>query len=158
MKKKMMKVEIINEYFKRIPKNLGSKEINLLIKEVIKKLNIKGLEKKQINIKYISTEEMKNLNTLYLKKAKSTNVLAFKNEIFLQGQTYQLLGEIALCISVIEKEAKNYQKKFETRFKHMLLHGLLHLLGFDHKSKKDQKEMEAIEDEIISELLGEAPY
>ena len=158
MKKKMMKVEIINEYFKKIPKNIGSKEINLLIKEAIKKLNIKGLEKKQINIKYISIEEMKNLNTLYSKKAKSTNVLAFKNEIFLQGQTYQLLGEIALCISVIEKEAKNYQKKFETRFKHMLLHGLLHLLGFDHKSKKDQQEMEAIEDEIISELLGEAPY
>ena len=90
-------------------------------------------------LKYISNEEMKNLNNLYLKKAKSTNVLAFKNEIFLQGEPYQLLGEIALCISVIEKEAKNYQKKFETRFKHMLLHGLLHLLGFDHKIKKWHK-------------------
>ena len=53
---------------------------------------------------------------------------------------------------------KFYKKAIETRLKHMIVHGVLHLLGFDHEEKKDQLEMEKLESDIISSCLGERPY
>ena len=61
-------------------------------------------------------------------------------------------------IKEIEREAKLYKKKLETRLKHMIVHGVLHLLGFDHKKKSEQIEMEKLENDIISSCLNEAPY
>ena len=51
-----------------------------------------------------------------------------------------------------------YKKAVETRLKHMIVHGVLHLFGFDHQKKGEQKEMELVEDDIITSCLGERPY
>ena len=51
-----------------------------------------------------------------------------------------------------------YKKAVETRLKHMIVHGVLHLFGFDHQKKDEQKEMEQVEDDIITNCLGERPY
>jgi probable rRNA maturation factor len=98
------------------------------------------------------------LNEKFYNKEGVTNVLAFINNQETPESNEQLIGEIAICISQIEKEAKLYKKAVETRLKHMIVHGVLHLFGFDHQKKSEQKEMEQVEDDIITSCLGERPY
>jgi probable rRNA maturation factor len=124
----------------------------------LKKIGFQELENGQINIKYTSEEEIKMLNEKFYNKEGVTNVLAFINNQETPESKEQLIGEIAICISQIEKEAKLYKKAVETRLKHMIVHGVLHLFGFDHQKKSEQKEMEQVEDDIITSCLGERPY
>ena len=153
-----MKIELINDHYKKIPEPFKKKEIKKLIDVVLKKIGFEELENGQINIKYTSEEEIKMLNEKFYKKEGVTNVLAFTNNQETPESKEKLIGEIALCISQIEKEAKMYKKAVETRLKHMIVHGVLHLFGFDHQKKGEQKEMEQVEDDIISSCLGERPY
>jgi probable rRNA maturation factor len=153
-----MKIELINDHYKKIPEPFKKKEIKKLIDVVLKKIGFQELENGQINIKYTSEEEIKMLNEKFYNKEGVTNVLAFINNQETPESKEQLIGEIAICISQIEKEAKLYKKAVETRLKHMIVHGVLHLFGFDHQKKSEQKEMEQVEDDIITSCLGERPY
>ena len=153
-----MKIELINDHYKKIPEPFKKKEIKKLIDVVLKKIGFEELENGQINIKYTSEEEIKMLNEKFYNKVGVTNVLAFTNNQETPESKERLIGEIALCISQIEKEAKIYKKAVETRLKHMIVHGVLHLFGFDHQKKGEQKEMEKVEDDIITSCLGERPY
>jgi len=153
-----MKIELINDHYKKIPEPFKKKEIKKLIDLVLKKIGFEELENGQINIKYTTEEEIKILNEKFYNKEGVTNVLAFSNNQETPDSKEQLIGEIAICISQIEKEAKLYKKAVETRLKHMIVHGVLHLFGFDHQKKSEQKEMEQVEDDIITGCLGERPY
>ena len=153
-----MKIELINDHYKKIPEPFKKKEIKKLIDVVIEKIGSEKLENGQINIKYTSEEEIKLLNEKFYNKEGVTNVLAFTNNQETPESKERLIGEIAICISQIEKEAKMYKKAVETRLKHMIVHGVLHLFGFDHQKKGEQKEMELVEDDIITSCLGERPY
>ena len=153
-----MKIELINDHYKRIPEPFKEKEIKKLIDAVLKKIGSEELENGQINIKYTSEEEIKMLNEKFYNKTGVTNVLAFNNNQENPETKERLIGEIAICISQIEKEAKMYKKAVETRLKHMIVHGVLHLFGFDHQKKSEQKEMEQLENDIINGCLGERPY
>ena len=153
-----MKIELINDHYKKIPEPFKKKEIKKLIDVVLKKIGFEELENGQINIKYTSEEEIKMLNEKFYNKTGVTNVLAFTNNQETPESKERLIGEIAICISQIEKEAKMYKKAVETRLKHMIVHGVLHLFGFDHQKKGEQKEMEQVEDDIITSCLGERPY
>ena len=153
-----MKIELINDHYKKIPEPFKKKEIKKLIDVVLKKIGFEELENGQINIKYTSEEEIKMLNEKFYNKVGVTKVLAFTNNQETPESKERLIGEIAICISQIEKEAKMYKKAVETRLKHMIVHGVLHLFGFDHQKKGEQKEMEKVEDDIITSWLGERPY
>jgi len=153
-----MKIELINDHYEEVPEPFKKKEIKKLIDAVLKKIGFQELENGQINIKYTSEEEIKMLNEKFYNKEGVTNVLAFINNQETPESKEQLIGEIAICISQIEKEAKLYKKAVETRLKHMIVHGVLHLFGFDHQKKSEQKEMEQVEDDIITSCLGERPY
>ena len=153
-----MKIELINDHYKKIPEPFKKKEIKKLIDAVLKKIGSEELENVQINIKYTSEEEIKMLNETFYNKKGVTNVLAFNNNQENPENKERLIGEIAICISQIEKEAKIYKKAIETRLKHMIVHGVLHLFGFDHQKKDQQKEMEQVENDIIKSCLGERPY
>ena len=153
-----MKIELINDHYEKIPEHFKKKEIKKLIDAVLKKIGFQELENGQINIKYTTEEEIKILNEKFYNKEGVTNVLAFSNNQETPDSKEQLIGEIAICISQIEKEAKMYKKAVETRLKHMIVHGVLHLFGFDHQKKGEQKEMEQVEDDIITSCLGERPY
>ena len=153
-----MKIELINDHYKKIPEPFKKKEIKKLIDVVLEKIGSEELENGQINIKYTSEEEIKLLNEKFYNKEGVTNVLAFTNNQETPESKERLIGEIAICISQIEKEAKMYKKAVETRLKHMIVHGVLHLFGFDHQKKGEQKEMEQVEDDIITSCLGERPY
>ena len=153
-----MKIELINDHYKKIPEPFKKKEIKKLIDVVLEKIGSEGLENGQINIKYTSEEEIKLLNEKFYNKEGVTNVLAFTNNQETPESKERLIGEIAICISQIEKEAKMYKKAVETRLKHMIVHGVLHLFGFNHQKEGEQKEMEQVEDDIITSCLGERPY
>ena len=153
-----MKIELINEHYQTIPEAFKKEEILKLVNLVLEKTGSESFENKQINIKYTSEEEIQILNEKFYKKKGITNVLAFTNHLKFPDEEANLIGEIAICIKQIEREARVYKKAIETRLKHMIVHGVLHLLGFDHKEKKDQLEMEKLESDIISGCLGERPY
>tara|TARA_B100000900_G_scaffold29989_1_gene22811 strand:- start:21 stop:482 length:462 start_codon:yes stop_codon:yes gene_type:complete len=153
-----MKIELINDHYKKIPEPFRKKEIKKLIDTVLEKIGSEGFENGQINIKYTSEEEIKMLNEKFYNKEGVTNVLAFANNQETPENKDKLVGEIAVCISQIEREAILYKKAVETRLKHMIVHGVLHLFGFDHQKKGEQKEMEQVEDDIIKSCLGERPY
>ena len=101
-----MKIELINDHYKKIPEPFKKKEIKKLIDLVLKKIGFEELENGQINIKYTSEEEIKMLNEKFYNKAGVTNVLAFTNHQETPESKERLIGEIAICISQIEKEAK----------------------------------------------------
>ena len=153
-----MKIELINDHYQTIPEAFKKEEISKLVNLVLEKTGSESFENKQINIKYTSEEEIQILNEKFYKKKGITNVLAFTNHLKFPDEEANLIGEIALCIKQIEREARVYKKAIETRLKHMIVHGVLHLLGFDHEEKKDQLEMEKLESDIISSCLGDRPY
>ena len=153
-----MKIELINDHYQTIPEAFKKEEISKLVNLVLEKTGSESFENKQINIKYATEEEIQFLNEKFYKKKGITNVLAFTNHLKFPDEEANLIGEIAICIKQIEREARVYKKAIETRLKHMIVHGVLHLLGFDHKEKKDQLEMEKLESDIISSCLGERPY
>ena len=79
-------------------------------------------------------------------------------ENFPVGDEKTLIGEIALCEEIIYEESKKYKKIFENRLKHMIIHGLLHLIGFDHIKKEEENKMESIEKKIMKSLSAGDPY
>ena len=138
---------------------LSKAEILNIVEEVLKTVEYKFTKNHQLNLSFVSSEEMKLLNKTYRNKDKPTNVLSFEMpENFPVGDEKTLIGEIALCEEIIYEESKKYKKIFENRLKHMIIHGLLHLIGFDHVSKDEGNKMESVEKKIMKSISAGDPY
>ena len=110
---------------------------------------------KSINISFVSQQEMKELNRRFLNQNKTTNVLSFPSD----PKFYEdLLGEIAICPSVIKEESIVQGKKEHDHLIHLILHSVLHLLGYDHVDSKSAKVMEGIEINTLKKLGIANPY
>ena len=96
-----MKIELINDHYKKIPEPFKKREIKKLIDAVLKKIGSEEPENGQINIKYTSEAEIKMLNEKFYNKAGVTNVLAFTNNQETPESNDKLIGEIAICLSLI---------------------------------------------------------
>ena len=107
----------------------------------------------EITIRIVDNDESINLNNIYRKKKYPTNVLSF-----LVDDEVHLIGDIVLCAPVIEKEALEQSKKIEAHYAHLIIHGALHLYGYDHENKKDADIMEAKEIKILTKLGYKNPY
>ena len=107
----------------------------------------------EITIRIVDNDESINLNNIYRKKKYPTNVLSF-----LVDDEVNLIGDIVLCAPVIEKEALQQSKKLEAHYAHLIIHGALHLYGYDHENKKDADIMEAKEIKILTKLGYKNPY
>ena len=110
----------------------------------------------EISLRVVNRREMQELNKKFRKKNDPTNVLAFPSERPLEEGP--LLGDIVICNGVVEDEAKDYEMSYSDRYKQMLVHATLHLLGFDHQKEKDRMEMEKLEKNFASSLGIESPY
>ena len=110
----------------------------------------------EISLHVVSKKEMQDLNKKFRKKDQATNVLAFPLQIPLEE--VPLLGDIVICNGVVEDEARDYGMSYSDRYKQMLVHAALHLLGFDHQRAKDRIEMEKLERKFASSLGIESPY
>ena len=139
--------------------DLSEPEILDIVIEALKIAKYEFTNNHHLNVSFVSPKEMQLLNKTYRNSNKPTNVLSFEiPQNFPTGENKTLIGEIALCEEVILKESKKYKKIFENRLKHMIIHGLLHLLGFDHMKKLDQNEMEKIEKKIMKNISAGDPY
>ena len=116
----------------------------------------------EIGIVCVDNDESHKLNLEYRGKDKPTNVLSFPSD--LPDEMAEILdsfpiGDLVICIPVVLREAQEQNKIPLTHFTHMLVHGTLHLMGYDHEtSDEDADEMEALEIEILAKLGFENPY
>ena len=106
---------------------------------------------------------LQELNASYRSKNKPTNVLSFPQEELQKGtylpcDEFMLLGDIVLSYPTIKAEALDQKKPFHNHLKHLVVHGFLHLLGFDHEETSDAEEMEALEIKILESLNIPNPY
>lgn len=116
----------------------------------------------EIGIACVDLDQSQQLNLEYRRKDKPTNVLSFPSEIpeeILPMLAARPLGDLVICIPVVLQEAAEQHKVPVEHFTHMLVHGTLHLLGYDHEvSDEDAEEMEALEIEILAKLGLNNPY
>lgn len=115
------------------------------------------LDTAELTIRIVDIEEMKELNQTYRKKSGATNVLSFPAEID-KSFDLPLLGDIVICAPIVQKEANDADIELLAHWAHMVVHGTLHLLGYDHIEKEEAEVMEAIETRILTDLGFSAPY
>lgn len=111
----------------------------------------------ELTIRLVSSDESQQLNQQYRGKNKPTNVLSFPFEVP-EGIELDLLGDLVICVDIVEQEAIEQQKTLNAHWAHMVVHGCLHLLGFDHIDDDEADEMEALETKIITGLGFKEPY
>lgn len=121
-------------------------------------------EKKPVllTVRIVDVVEIKQLNKDYRNKNSATNVLSFPYEkmpgVVENDEIADYLGDIIVCASVVKQEALEQNKPLENHWAHMLIHGCLHLYGFDHLDNNEAEEMEALEIKILATLLYPNPY
>ena len=111
----------------------------------------------EISIRIVDTEEIQALNQQYRNKNKPTNVLSFPADLP-EGVNIPLLGDIVICADVVEEEATRQGKTNHNHWAHMIIHGTLHLLGYDHMSGDDAEKMESLEITLLQKLGIDSPY
>ncbi len=116
-----------------------------------------GLSNSSINMRIVDDKEMTALNKKFRNKDSSTNVLSFTNDDISSTFTGDL-GDIAINYDFIKKESKKQNKNFDDHMIHMLVHGIYHILGFDHKNDEMAEFMEEKEIAILNELKIRNPY
>lgn len=111
----------------------------------------------EISIRIVGPREGRALNHRYRDRDYATNVLSFPAELP-RGVKLPLLGDIVICASVVAREAREQGKPARDHYAHLTVHGVLHLLGFDHQDDKDAAKMEALETRVLAGLGIGDPY
>ena len=116
-----------------------------------------GITEKEVTVRFVDTNESQMLNNTYRNKDKPTNVLSFPFEAP-PGIDVPLLGDLVVCQVIIEKEAQQQNKQLHSHYAHMIVHGCLHLLGYDHIEDDEAEHMESIEIALLANLNIDDPY
>ncbi|MGM7318650.1 rRNA maturation RNase YbeY [Idiomarina sp. ST10R2A5] len=111
----------------------------------------------ELTIRIVAEREAQELNNEFRGKDYATNVLSFPFNSPVELPV-TLLGDLVICQSVVEKEAQEQQKSAIAHWTHMVIHGTLHLLGYDHIDDNEAEEMEQIERNILASLNISDPY
>jgi probable rRNA maturation factor len=111
----------------------------------------------EVSVYIVDEDESQELNSQYRGKEKPTNILSFPADIP-EEVGVPLLGDLVICAPVVEREAAEQNKSLQAHWAHLLIHGSLHLLGYDHIEDDEAELMEAIETKIVTGLGFPAPY
>lgn len=107
----------------------------------------------EITVRLVAESEARRLNRDYRGKDYAANVLAF---VYEDGPA--LAGDIVLCVPIIAREAREQRKELTAHFAHLVIHGALHLQGYDHEREEEARQMEALESAILTGLGFADPY
>jgi len=121
-----------------------------------------------LTIRVVGAAESRRLNRTWRNKDKPTNVLSFPAAPLAPGATgepprfpgkdFSELGDLAICAPVVAREAREQGKSLQAHWAHMVVHGVLHLLGYDHETDRDAEVMEARETKILAQFGYLDPY
>ena len=112
-------------------------------------------------IRLVDAREGRALNRHYRGKDSATNVLSFPAELpegLPEGVRLPLLGDLVLCAPVVAREAREQRKPLAAHYAHLTVHGVLHLLGWNHEDEREAECMEGLEREILAGLGIDDPY
>ena len=116
-----------------------------------------GRDTAELSVRIVDEEESRQLNCQYRGKDKPTNVLSFPAELP-EELDLPLLGDLVICAPVVAEEAEQQRKALLAHWAHMVVHGTLHLLGYDHIEDSDAEIMERLETELLAGLGIADPY
>jgi len=112
----------------------------------------------ELTIRLVDEPEGRELNRTWRQKDYATNVLSFPAEVPDGLLDIPLLGDLVICVPVLEREAAEQGKTLQAHWAHLVIHGCLHLLGYDHIDDDEAEEMESIERQLLAELGHTDPY
>ena len=118
---------------------------------------LSGQGETELTIRLVDSEESQQLNERFRQQCKPTNVLSFPADLP-QAINLPLLGDIVICAPLVESEAKEQNKSPTAHWAHLTIHGILHLMGYDHQTDEEAAEMEALEIGIVRSLGFPDPY
>lgn len=143
-----MKLTILNQSGQSVPRTFLQKWVKRLDRLAAKKIAPKRYRGKELLIVFMNEKEARQLNQSYRGKDYATDVLSF--EAVEPGS----LGELVICPKVISRQAKEHGLLVREELGYMVLHGFLHLLGYDHETnERDATKMFAIQDDLFERLL-----
>lgn len=112
----------------------------------------------ELTIRLVDEAEGRALNNTWRHKDYATNVLSFPADVPDEMLDIPLLGDLVICVPVVTREAAEQSKSPDAHWAHLVIHGCLHLLGYDHIDDDEAEEMEALERELLAELGYPDPY
>lgn len=117
----------------------------------------KDKQHSELTVRIVGNDESKSLNHRYRSKDSPTNVLSFPSDLPPE-LNIPLLGDLVICAAVVEHEAREQEKSLQAHWAHIVVHGVLHLLGHDHIDNSEANAMESLETKILTDLGYAAPY
>ena len=127
------------------------------VRAVFEHKDLRHQHEAELSIRIVDADEGHQLNRQYRGKDKPTNVLSFPADLP-EGIDLPLIGDIVVCAPVVAQEAQEQDKTLESHWAHMIVHGTLHLLGYDHVNESDAQVMETTESDIITSMNYPSPY
>ncbi|AVX02761.1 endoribonuclease YbeY [Maritalea myrionectae] len=132
-------------------------DVDAIVATVLNTLELEAEGPAELSLLLTNDEEQQKLNTDWRAKEQSTNVLSFP-QIEPDEAIEGMLGDISFAFETVQKEAEAEHKQFHHHFAHLLVHGFLHILGYDHLTDREAEEMEAAERKILARLDIADPY
>ena len=123
----------------------------------VNKALVKQVGGNEVNIRLVSKKESAKLNSTYRHKKGPTNILSFPFEPPPEVSS-PLLGDLVICAALVNQQAKQQAKTRLAHWAHLVIHGCLHLVGYDHIHDKDAIKMERLEIQLLKDLGYENPY
>ena len=118
---------------------------------------VPSINQKSACLRIVDEPEARALNYQYRNINKATNVLSFPAELHSEVDI-KFLGDIVICAPMVRTEAKQQEKEESAHWAHLLVHGILHLQGYDHEDDQSADEMENLEIKILKKLNIKNPY
>lgn len=126
--------------------------------KVQSRLDLSTAHEIEVSVQLVDASTMQALNHQYRKKNTPTNVLSFNSDMPVLPGGLIVLGDLVLCPDVVQREAREQDKALNDHWAHLLVHGILHLCGYDHEELNQAEAMEGMEIRILSESGISDPY
>lgn len=117
-------------------------------------------KRKKVSLVFVGVSQIKKINLCYRQKNQITDILSFNyqtkkdNHFFIQEPNF--LGEIVICLTQVQKQARQKKHSWQTELTHILIHGILHLIGYDHQSQAGRQKMELKTEGILLKLQSKS--